>query len=327
MNNWRCDNPHTFGDPVDCSNPHTTSSGKVRCTAERFSLYGSDDLRAKIETPSCRQYEPGYFLAIGPLNWHKIIDEDDDDENWADPESVGWSCHSHGNHNDDGVGEEDRQGGETGTGKEKRTMDVKGKGKGKPMKEGKGKGNCKGQGIGKQTPGGDDISRAVALQLQKEMYEADLDTEGEQERVYFEPEASPAMLISWDDDTDSTELDGNYDSVNDTDLDMCMEYDVESPDCIHFDCDVDMDSDCDDYTEDDEQEEDEDEEEDKHEEEDEDEDDGKEPCMIGQGEMVNSLADEVHSMEDNQPMVLPGKVRGWASIPRGHGHKPRSLPQ
>jgi len=39
-------------------------------------------------------------------------------------------------------------------------------------------GNGKGKGIVNQTPGGDDISRAVALQLQKERHEADLDTEG-----------------------------------------------------------------------------------------------------------------------------------------------------
>jgi len=48
-------------------------------------------------------------------------------------------------------------------------------GKGKETEEGKGKekGNGKGKGIVKYTPGGDDISRAVAVQLQKEMYEAD----------------------------------------------------------------------------------------------------------------------------------------------------------
>jgi len=37
MNNWRCDNPHAFGDQVDRSNPQTTSSGKVKRTSERFS--------------------------------------------------------------------------------------------------------------------------------------------------------------------------------------------------------------------------------------------------------------------------------------------------
>ena len=51
---------------------------------------------------------------------------------------------------------------------------MNGKGKGK----GKGKGNGKGRGIVKQTPGGDDISGAIALQLQKGMFEADSDTEG-----------------------------------------------------------------------------------------------------------------------------------------------------
>jgi len=49
---------------------------------------------------------------------------------------------------------------------------VKGKGKGK------GKRNGNGKGIVKRTPGGDDISHAVALQLQKERYEADSGTEG-----------------------------------------------------------------------------------------------------------------------------------------------------
>jgi len=69
-----------------------------------------------------------------------------------------------------------------GKGKGKATEDWKGKGKekGKGMEEGKGKGkgNSKGIVIQKQTPGGDDISRAVALKLQKEMYEADSDMEG-----------------------------------------------------------------------------------------------------------------------------------------------------
>jgi len=53
----------------------------------------------------------------------------------------------------------------------------KGMGKGKVMEEGKGKGNGKGKGIVKQTPAGDDICCAVALNLQKAMYEADLDTQ------------------------------------------------------------------------------------------------------------------------------------------------------
>jgi len=81
MNNWRWDNPRAFGDQVDRSTPHTTSSGKVKRTGECFSWYGSNDLRAKIEPPSCQQYKPGDFLAIRHLNWDEIIDEDDDDDN------------------------------------------------------------------------------------------------------------------------------------------------------------------------------------------------------------------------------------------------------
>jgi hypothetical protein len=174
MNNCRWDNPRAFGDQVNRSNLQTTSSGKVKRTSERFSSYGRDDLRAKIEPRSHRQYKPGDFLAVGPLNWDEIIYEDDDDDNWADPgaPSGGTSRPGDGNDNDDGKSEEDTQGAEKGTGKGKGTMDGKGKGKGK------GKGNGKGKGIVKRTPGGDDISRAVALQLQKQMSEADLDKEG-----------------------------------------------------------------------------------------------------------------------------------------------------
>jgi len=53
MNNWRWDNPRAFGDQVDRSNLQTTSSRMVKRTGQRFSWYGSDDLRAKIELPSC----------------------------------------------------------------------------------------------------------------------------------------------------------------------------------------------------------------------------------------------------------------------------------
>jgi hypothetical protein len=148
MNNWRWDNPRAFGDQVDRSNPPTTSSGKVKRTCERFSWYGSDDLRAKIEPPSYRQYKPGDFLAIRPLNWDEIIDEDDEDDNWADPGALsgGRSRPDDGNDNDDGESEEDTQGGEKGTGNGKGTKD--GKGKGKATEDGKGKwmGNGKGNG-------------------------------------------------------------------------------------------------------------------------------------------------------------------------------------
>jgi len=112
MNNWRWDNPRAFGDQVDRSNPQTTSSGKVKRTGEHFSWYGSDDLRAMIEPPNCRQYKPGNFLAFRQLNWDEIIDEDDDDDNWADPSapSSGRSRPGDGNDNDDAESEEDTQG-------------------------------------------------------------------------------------------------------------------------------------------------------------------------------------------------------------------------
>jgi len=122
MNNWRWDNPHAFGDQVDHSNLQATCSGKVKRTGQRFSCYRSDDLRGKIEPPSCRQYKPSDFLAVIALNWDEIIDEDDGDENWADPgaPSGGRSRPGDGNDNDNGEGEEDMQGGEKETGEGKR---------------------------------------------------------------------------------------------------------------------------------------------------------------------------------------------------------------
>jgi len=47
------------------------------------------------------------------------------------------------------------------------------------------------------------------------------------------------------------------------------------------------------------------EEQDQDKEQDEDEDDGKEPQKIGQGEMVNTSADDVATMVDDPPIVLP----------------------
>jgi len=159
INNWRWDKPHAFGDQVNRSNQQTTSSGKVKHTGERFSCYGSNDPRAKMEPPISRQYKTGDFLAVRRLNWDEIIDEDENDENWADPGALcgGRSRPGDGNDYDNGEGEEDMQCGETGTGKGKGTNN------GKRKEKGKGKGNGKGKGIVKQTPGGDDISRAIAL--------------------------------------------------------------------------------------------------------------------------------------------------------------------
>jgi len=141
--------------------------------------------------------------------------------------------------------------------------------------KGKGKGNGKGKGIIEQTPGGDDISRAIALQLHRQMSQAGLDTEGWLEWVYSEPQASAAGSISSDNDTDSTESDGRYDSEYDPDVDMCLEDAVNAPDCVVLDGDLDMERDSDDVEEEDDEledmvEEDEEEEEDV----DEDEDDG-----------------------------------------------------
>jgi hypothetical protein len=177
INVWRWDNPCVIGNQVDRSNREATSLGKVTRTGLRFSSYTTDVLRAMIEPPSCQQYKPGDFLAVRPLNGDEIIDEDDDDENWVHPgaPSGARSCSSDGYHNDDCEGEEDMQGGENGTRKQNSTKDGKGKGKGNAMEEGKGKGkgNGKANGIGKETPGEDDSSHAVAVQLQKEIDEAD----------------------------------------------------------------------------------------------------------------------------------------------------------
>jgi hypothetical protein len=70
---------------------------------------------------------------------------------------------------------------------------------------------------------------------------------------------------------------------------MRMEDDVDTPDGVDLDGDVDMERDGDDEVEEDEQEE--------------DEDDGKEPRTLGQKEMVNTSADDVNTMVDDQPIV------------------------
>jgi hypothetical protein len=155
MNNWRWDNPRAFGDQLDCSNPQTTSSGKVKCPGELSSWFGRDDLTTKTEPPSCQQYKPGDILAVRPLIWDDILDEDYDDENWLDSgaPTSGRSCPGDDNDNEHGKAEEDMQGSEKRTRKGKGTMDGKGTGKGK------GKGNGKGKGIVK-------------------LYQADSDTDG-----------------------------------------------------------------------------------------------------------------------------------------------------
>jgi len=131
-NQWRWDNPRDFGDHADRSNPRTTSSLEVQPTGEHCSSYGGDDLRAEIEPPSRQLFKPSDLLAITPLNWDEMIDENDDDENRADPGALsgGWSHPGDGNDNNDGKGDEDTHGGEKGTGKGKGTKDGTGKGMG-----------------------------------------------------------------------------------------------------------------------------------------------------------------------------------------------------
>jgi hypothetical protein len=84
-------------------------------------------------------------MAIRGLNSDDIINEDDDDWNWADLRALSGGRSHPGDENDnyDGKGEEDTQGGEKGTGKGKETKDGKGKGKGKGKENGKGKGIVK----------------------------------------------------------------------------------------------------------------------------------------------------------------------------------------
>jgi hypothetical protein len=70
----------------------------------------------------------------------------------------------------------------------------------------------------------------------------------------------------------------------------------------------------------------EDQQEDDEEDEDEEEDDGKEPRMIGQGEMVNLSTDDVDTMVDDQLIVLPEhgqKMREHTRRPQPPAPAPR----
>jgi len=196
---------------------------------------------------------------------------------------------------------------------------------------GKGKGN----GIVEQTPAGDDIPRAVALQSQKEMSQPDLDTKGSVVRVQFEPEVSPTVTIFSDSDIDSTDLDSKHHG----DVDKRKYDDVGATDAVDLDGNVDVERDHDDEEEEDEEEKDdeehdeekedeEEEEEDEDEEEDKDEDDGKEPRTIGQGEMVNTSANDVDTMVDDQPIMLPAQGQNMGEhTPRPQPRAPAPQPQ
>ena len=69
-------------------------------------------------------------------------------------------------------------------------------------------------------------------------------------------------------------------------------------------------------------------EEDEDEEEEEEEDDGKEPRTIGQGEMVTTSADDVNTMVDDQPIVLPEQGQEMREhTPRPQPPAPAARPQ
>jgi len=135
--------PNAFGDQVDHSNAETTRLVKVKCTSEELSWYSSDILWAKIKPPSRGQYKPDDFLEVKPLNFNAKMDEDDDDENWADPQvPTGRRSHpSDSNGNDDSEVLEVMHHGLKGIGKGKSTKYGKGKWKGKVEGNGKGKGS------------------------------------------------------------------------------------------------------------------------------------------------------------------------------------------
>jgi hypothetical protein len=119
---------------------------------------------------------------------------------------------------------------------------------------------------------------------------------------------------------DSTkESDSEYDSEHDSDVDMRMVDDVDTVDGIDLAGDVDVKKDRDNEVR-------EYEVKDDKEEQYEDEDDGNEPRMIGHGEMVNTSADNVSTMVDDQPIVLPAqgqKMRKHTPQPQ----PPASAPQ
>jgi len=104
---------------------------------------------------------------------------------------------------------------------------------------------------------------------------------------------------------------------------------VDALNCIDLDGDVDMERDGDDDEEEDEKKEDEEEEEvDEDDEEDKDEDDGREPWTIGQSEMVKTWADDVDTMVDDHPIVLPEQCQEMCEhTPRPEPRAPTPRPQ
>ena len=103
---------------------------------------------------------------------------------------------------------------------------------------------------------------------------------------------------------------------------------MDTLDGVDLDGDVVMERDGNDAAEDNEEKKDENKEDEEEEvvvvdedkEEDKDDDDGKEPWTIGQGEMVNILADDVDTMVDHWPIVLPEQGHKMCE------HTPREQP-
>jgi len=82
------------------------------------------------------------------------------------------------------------------------------------------------------------------------------------------------------------------------------------------------------YEEDDDEKEEEEVDEDEEQDEDEDEDNGKEPRMIGQGEMVNTSAENADTMVDDMPSRLPDQGQGKGEhTPRPQPPAPAPRPQ
>jgi len=109
-----------------------------------------------------------------------------------------------------------------------------------------------------------------------------------------------------------------------------MQDDVEARDGIKLDSDEDIEWHSDNEDEEDEEEDDEEqeEEEDEEDEEDEDEDDGKEPRTIGQRETVNTSADNVDTMVDYQPIMLPEQAQEMREhTPQAQPPAPAPRPQ
>jgi hypothetical protein len=105
-------------------------------------------------------------------------------------------------------------------------------------------------------------------------------------------------------------------------VDINVEDDVDAPDSVDLDGHVVIELDCDDNEQEDQENADLEEvaEEDVNEEEDQDEDDGKEPRRNGQGDMVNTSADDFDAVVDDQPIMLPEQCQDMSE------HTPRPQP-